>query len=194
MNTNRPRDVLDGLLAQIVKAKAELVLHLVVNDTRHHDAAGLGQGLKPRRYIHAVDVNVVAIDNDVANVEADAELDSLFRGNVCIAIGHSALDVHCAAHGIHNAYKFDQHPVASRLHDASAMLDNPWINKFFAMCFELPQRAFFVNAHQPAIAGYVSSKNRRKPAVYPLFGHSSSPNVAKRSIGRTRPSLAALAT
>jgi len=70
----------------------------------------------------------------------------------------------------------------------------PWINKFFAMCFELPQRAFFVNAHQPAIAGYVSSKNRRKPAVYPLFGHSSSPNVAKRSIGRTRPSLAALAT
>jgi hypothetical protein len=54
VNTNRPRDVLDGLLAQIVKAKAELVLHLVVNDTRHHDAAGLGQGLKPRRYIHAV--------------------------------------------------------------------------------------------------------------------------------------------
>src|SRR5262245_4484391 len=179
VNTNRPGNVLDGLLSQIVKAEAEFVLHLVVNHTRHHDAAGLGQGLKARRNIHAVAVNVVAIDNDVANVEADAELDSFFRRNVYIAIGHSALDVHRATHGINNAYKFDQHSVARRLHDASAMLGNLWINKFFAMCFELPQRAFFVNAHQPAVAGYVSSKNRRESAVDPLFGHSSPPNVAK---------------
>ena len=45
MNSERPRDVLDGLLAHILEIEAELVPHLIVNDARDHDAAWIGESL-----------------------------------------------------------------------------------------------------------------------------------------------------
>jgi hypothetical protein len=49
----------------------ELVLHLVEYVTRHTDAAGLSKALEPRRHVYPVAVDVVVLNDDVPNVDAD---------------------------------------------------------------------------------------------------------------------------
>jgi hypothetical protein len=49
-----------------------------------------------------------SVDDYVAHVDADPELDTAIFGNLGIAIGHSALDFHGAARGVDSARKFDQ--------------------------------------------------------------------------------------
>ena len=60
VNTDRPRDVLDGLLAHILEAETELVAHLIVDIARNHDPAGFGERLQPSRHVDAVAVYIVA--------------------------------------------------------------------------------------------------------------------------------------
>ena len=75
MNANWPSDVLDCMFAHVLETEAELVAHLVVYDARHQDAARIGQGFQPCRHIDAIAKDVITINNDIANVNADAELD-----------------------------------------------------------------------------------------------------------------------
>src|SRR6516225_7326118 len=76
MNTDRPRDVLDGLLSHIVEIEAEFVPDLVVYDARNHDAARVSECLQPRRDVDAITEDIVTVDDDVTDVDAKAELDA----------------------------------------------------------------------------------------------------------------------
>ena len=70
MDADRTRNVLDGLLAHVLEAEAQLVAHLIVHDARNHDPAGIGERFQPRRHIDAVAKNIVAVDYDVADIDA----------------------------------------------------------------------------------------------------------------------------
>ena len=175
MNTNGPSDVFDGLFAHVIETKTELIAHLIVHDARNHDAAGIGQRLQPGRYIDAVTEDVVSVDYDVADVNADAKFDALVRRNIGIALEHAALNVDGAAHGIDHADIFHQHPVTGRLDDPASVLGDLGVDELLAMRFELAQRALFIDAHQPAIAGNVACPNRSQPAIDPVFRPFSRP-------------------
>src|SRR5262244_1701425 len=151
VNTNRSGNILDCLLAHIIELEAEFVLYLVVNHARHHNAPGLSQRLKARRDVDPVSINIVVIDDDIADINTYAELNSFLSWQLCSALNHGVLNVDSAAYRIHDAHKFDKHTVARRLHDTSTMLCNFWIDQFLPMGFELAQRAFLVSAHQPTI-------------------------------------------
>jgi hypothetical protein len=86
------RNILDLTLAEIVEAETQLVAHLVAHHARHQNAAGFGQSLQPRRDIDAVAKNVVAVDDHVADIDPDPEIDALVRGDVGVALEHAALD------------------------------------------------------------------------------------------------------
>ena len=60
MNSNRPRDVPDGLLAHVF-VSGQLVAHLVVDITSNHDAAGVGERLQPGGHVDAVAINIVVV-------------------------------------------------------------------------------------------------------------------------------------
>src|SRR5262245_19932887 len=108
----RPGDVFDALLAEIVESKAQPVAYLLVHRARDQYRSRLGQGFEPRRDINAITVEVLAVDDHVAEIDADAELDAHVGRFGRIALGHSALHLDGAAHGIDDAGKFHQHPVA----------------------------------------------------------------------------------
>ena len=74
VDADRPRDVLDLLLAGILEGEVELVAHLVAHDPADADPAGLRQGFEPGR-----------------DIDADAELDAALLGNAVIAQCHVAL-------------------------------------------------------------------------------------------------------
>jgi hypothetical protein len=68
--------------------------------------------------------DVVLVDDDAAQIDADAELDAALLWDIVIAQCHFALQRGCAAHRIDDAGDLDQEPVAGRFDDAAAMLGN----------------------------------------------------------------------
>ncbi len=70
---------LTDLLAHIFETEAELVAHLIMDDARNHDSAGFGERLQPRCHVDAVAKDVVTVDDNIADIDADAELDAACR-------------------------------------------------------------------------------------------------------------------
>ena len=90
---HRTGDVLERLFASRIVGETELVPDAVVYRAGHTDAAGHTHLLEARRDIDAVAVDVVARDHDVAEVDADAELQAPLLGLVGVAPLQIVLDL-----------------------------------------------------------------------------------------------------
>src|ERR1035437_9370003 len=130
MNADRTYYVLDRLLSHVLETKAELIAYLIVHDAGNHDPAGVGQRLQARRHIDAVSENVIAVENDVADIDADAEFDALVRRCRGVALCHAALDIDRATDGIDHAHELHEHSIARRFDDSAAMFGDLGIDEF----------------------------------------------------------------
>ena len=70
----------------------ELAPEVVEGRAGDHDPAGLGELLEPGGDVHPVAVDVLALDDHVAEVDADPEADALRLGHRRLALGHATLD------------------------------------------------------------------------------------------------------
>ena len=171
-----PCDVLELPFAYILEGDIELAPNLPVRVIRDANAAGLRQSLQTRRHIHAVAENVTSIDDDVADIDAHAELDALLIWHPGIALGHPALDIKSAAHCVHYAAKLSQHPVSGVLDDPATVFGNLGIDKSAQMGLKLDVRALFVHTGQPAVASHIGGQYGSKPAfdaVLPRRSHGA---------------------
>jgi hypothetical protein len=96
--------------------------HLIAHDPADADPARLSQGLKPGRDVDAVAVDVVVIDDDVAEVEPNSKFDAPLRRHLDIPLRHAALDFDRAAHCVDNAGELHKDAVAGELDDAASVL------------------------------------------------------------------------
>ena len=122
IDPHRPGDVLDLLLAQILEDKGQPVAHVIMHRTGDEHPAGLGQGFDPRGDVDAVAIDVVVLDDHVAEIDADAQLDAVVRRDTGVALGHRLLHLDRAAHRIDDAGELDQQAVAGGLDDAAMVL------------------------------------------------------------------------
>ena len=145
----------------VVEADVEPAAHVFLDAFGHADAAWFCHVFQARGDVDAVAENVAAVDDDVADIDADAVFDALVVGDAGVARGHGTLQVDGAAHGIDDTGEFDQHAVAGGLDDAAAVLRDLGIDQLAPVRLHLRERAFLVGAHQPTIAGDIGRKNGR---------------------------------
>jgi hypothetical protein len=118
-------------------------LHLIVDLLRDEHAAGLGHRLQPRREVDAVAQQILAIDQHVAEVHADAKAQAPPRRGLAIEL---ALHFDGALHRFDSGGKFRDQAVAGGVGDASAMaLDQ--FGEHGAGGAERGERAHFVARH-----------------------------------------------
>ena len=160
VDAHRELDVLELLLANVLELEVEPVADIIADRLGHRDAARFGDAFEPCCDINAIAKDIVVIDDHVAKIDADAELNPPVFGYPRIANRHFALDLRGALDRIHNAGKFDQHAVAGQLDDSSLVFGDGRIDQLGAMGLEASQRADFIGAHQPAVADYVGGKDR----------------------------------
>ena len=172
IDMHRLGDVLDALLALVEEVQLELVADLVAHHRRAGDAARSRQPLEPRRHVDAVAVEVVAVDDDVAEIDADAELDVPVLGNAGVALEHAALDLDGAARRVDDAAELDQEAVAHHLEDAPAILGDGGIEELAAMLLQRPQRALLIGLHEPAVADDVGRQYGGQPALDLRVAHA----------------------
>ena len=82
MGADRLTDVLEALLAEIKKLGRDATLNVFEDRTRDADAAWLRDPLKARRDVHAIAENVLAIDQNIAEIDPDPIEDALRLGEL----------------------------------------------------------------------------------------------------------------
>src|SRR5271166_5797172 len=97
---HRPGDVLDRVLAPIREPNRQLFADLLSHRSADADLAGLGQRLKPGGDVDAVTEDVAFVDDDVAEIDADAKADALAFGDVGVTVLPPLLHDHGATHGV----------------------------------------------------------------------------------------------
>jgi hypothetical protein len=103
VDPHRPDDVLDLLLAEILVGEVELVPYLVTDDPADADPAGLGERFETGRDVDPVAEEVLAPDDDVAQMHPDAEAHLLAGRPGRILLGDPLLDRGRALHRVDGA-------------------------------------------------------------------------------------------
>ena len=115
---DRTRHVLDHLLAEILEPHLDLVGDLFAHRVGDANAGGWRHRLEPRRDVHAITEDVVVLDDDVAEMDADAELDASIVAHTNIVLGHRPLQVHGLAQRIDDAGELHQDAITGGLDEA----------------------------------------------------------------------------
>jgi hypothetical protein len=169
---HRLSNVFQVLRPYILEGGIDLSADLTLCVVGDANAAGLRNPFKPSGDIDAVAKDIVVIDNDVADVDADPIFKPPDLGHSRILLGHAALHLDSAARGIDRAGELDQHAVAGRLDDPPAMCGDGGINQGLSGGLETNQYAFFVRTHQAAVSRDIRRQNRRKPPFHTIVGHN----------------------
>src|SRR5260370_28443928 len=95
---HRSGDILYLLLAEIVEADRQFVAHLIADRARDANPARLAKALQARGHIDPVAEDVVRLDDDVADIDADAKNEPLVFGYAFITAGRGPLPPKRARH------------------------------------------------------------------------------------------------
>jgi hypothetical protein len=100
-------NILQTKQTQFPETECELTIHLLEYLTGNANSARLRDCLQARSHIHALAKDIVLVDNDITDVNANAEYDLLFVRNTAVALAHATLEIACAANCIQDTGKFE---------------------------------------------------------------------------------------
>ena len=120
-DADRLRDVLERDLAGVGEDEIDLAAHLRVHGVGEEHATGRRLTFEPRRDIDAIAEDVVAVDDDVAEIDADTKGNRFVIRTPAVPLGHRLLYGDRALHRIDGAGELDQRAVAHHLHDSPAV-------------------------------------------------------------------------
>jgi hypothetical protein len=174
---HRLSNILEGLRSHIITGNLYLAPDLPIGVIRHADPARFGDSLKAGSNVDAIAEDVVVIENDITDVNADTKFDPLDLGHIDILFGHAALNFDGAAYGIYDAPELNESAVPGILDDAPAMITDFWIKKRLSKSFELRQRAFFVDPYQATRARDIRRQNSRQSPLDVLAAQDAPPGA-----------------
>src|SRR6266851_9777680 len=100
------------MAAERTVIEIELVPDLVVDGLRNADRAGLGERLESRGDVDAIAEDIIAVDDDVAEVDADPQLEAALGRYGIVDRTRCLLHLDRAAQRIDDARKIRQQAVA----------------------------------------------------------------------------------
>ena len=137
-------NVLEGLRPKVVPTDLDLAPDLPIGVVGYANATRLGNALQPGGNVDPVAKDIVFIDDNVADVDADPKFDPDILRYVSVLRGNGALDFDRAAGGIDGAREFHQHAVTGGLDDAATIGSDCRVNNGFSGRLEPGQRAFLI--------------------------------------------------
>ena len=152
MNT---RTVLELVLAHVLESDVEAIADIVHHRRRHCHPAGPADAFDAGGDVDPIAENVTILDDHVAEVDADSELDAPVFGNFDVAALHFALHRKRTFDRVDHAWKFGEDPVPGELDDPPVALRNARLDDFAAAMVERGQRADLIGPHQAAVADHV---------------------------------------
>ena len=166
-HVHRPRDVLQLDLALILEGDIEPVTHLIVDLSRQGNATGISDRFDAGSNVYAVAHQIIALHNDVADMDADAQRQFPLRVGL--------LDCLRRLHRLHGAGELDQEAVADCLEQPSGVLGDRGLDDV------RPQRLQAGPAFPPRRCPRASSSRRRRPPGSRRGGAARSSQTSRRA-------------
>ena len=109
------------MAAERTVIEIELVPDLVVDGLRDADGARLGERLEPGGDVDAIAKDVVAVDDDVAEIDTDPQFETALGRDRVVDGARCSLHLDGAVQRVDDARKIRQQAVAGRADDPPAM-------------------------------------------------------------------------
>ncbi|HEX3417363.1 MAG TPA: hypothetical protein VHT21_13300, partial [Stellaceae bacterium] len=122
---------------------------MIVHAPRNTDFATFDEPLEPSSYVHSVAENVVILDHDIADIDADPEAHPAFFRLVFVSSLKSRLDLDRTVNCVEHAGEFGEHAIAGGVRDPASMLCDELVDDGPAGR-QHGHRRFFVAVHQAA--------------------------------------------
>ena len=134
-------------------------------------------------------MNVITLDNYVAEIDGDAEFHAPAIRLIGVAFPHAFLDFDGTFNSIDDASEFDRQSAARDLDDAPATGCDGRLDQFAEMGVEPRVCPCLIYAHAAAIADHVSDQNCSKPSLDALFSYALPHTSWLNSMGGEEESL-----
>ena len=133
--------------------------YVLVRRARNGHPAGFRDAFQPRRNIDAVAKNILALDQHVAEVDADPVEDALRLESALVAGRHLLLHRQGALDRCDHGREFNEHPVARGFEQPPAVGGNDWLSGFAPLAHETCGPGL-VLAHHARIANDIGGEDR----------------------------------
>ena len=163
-------NILEGLRPHIITGNLDLAPDLPPGVIGHADAARFGDAFKAGGNVDTIPEDIVVVDDDVPDMDADPEFDPFVLRQGGVLLGHAALDFNGTAYRIHRTGKLDEHSVARSLDDPAAMGGDCGIDEGLSDRLEPGQRAFLVGTHEAAVPGDIRRQHRCQSPFHAFGG------------------------
>src|SRR5467141_4783233 len=149
------------MVAERAVIEIELIPDLVVDGLRDADRPGLCECLEPRGNIDAVAEDIVAIDDNVAEIHTDPQLEATLQRDGVVHCTRRSLHLESATERVDDARKIRQQAVTCGADDPSAMRRDQRVDGAAELA-ERSMRAGLILAHQAAEPDHIRMQNGRE--------------------------------
>jgi len=165
IDSDRPGNVLQLLLAAVEELGIDFALYVSKRVVGNANLAWRGDSLETGRDVHAISEDVATLNNHVAEIDADAKLDTVVLGESDIAFGHLPLHRDCRSDGS------DHFGNTIRMPSPVVLTMRPlWLAIFGSISSRRSARSRnSVATHQPAVTRDVRCQYRCVPTLDPLL-------------------------
>src|SRR5262249_26514536 len=134
---------------------------VVSNSTRDANPTRLRESLQAGRDINGVAEQVVALNDDVADMDADPKSHRLISRSIGVLLGYRVLNFDATLHGINGAGEIGDEAIACRVEDPTAMRGDQAIDDD-PVSRQGAKGADLIEPHQAAVALDIGGKNCRE--------------------------------
>src|SRR6516162_11876369 len=152
-------DILHLLLAEIGEGQGQLRSDVISDSTGNANPTRLRKSLQPSRDIDGIAEKVVALNDDVADVDSNAEPHLLTGRSIRILFGYGLLHSDGTLQSIHATGEIGDEAVARRGEDPTAMRGDQGIDDG-PVSVEGAKRAYLILPHETAVAFHIGGEDR----------------------------------
>jgi hypothetical protein len=163
------------MLTTIFEFDVKLILRIFAYALRYTDVARLAKRLEPSCNIYPVPKDIAVFYDDVAGIDANAELDPLFNSHIGVSSDHATLYRNGASHRADHAGKLHQNSVTGAPDEPPAVLFDLGMEERRQMFVQPGVRTLLISTHEAAVASHIGHENSTQSPFHTICGHKSSP-------------------
>jgi hypothetical protein len=135
--------------------RGQFPTHLAVGTVGERNTAGFGNLLQPRGQVHAVAIQVVAVDDHITQIDPDAILDAVLGALLEIGGRDGGLYHNSPFSRVHDARELREQPIADDLDDTAAVFLDLRCDQVLISGLETRVRTGLVDLHEAGVANHV---------------------------------------
>ena len=159
------------MVAAVREHGSQVTLGLLKRIGGYGDTPWCCQPLQARCDVNAVAQDIVPVDNDITDIDADTIVDASVIRLIRLALLHRILDVDSALNRIDRAGKLHQQSIARGFEHTPIEGSDSGINQGFAVTTLPGDCTGLIDLHQPRIANHIRCEDRRQPPLKTLSCH-----------------------